>query len=115
MPRRLGQHFLRPASVERLLGVIDPREGDVFLEIGPGAGALTLPLAARAREVIAVELDASLPARLRERAPTTVRILSGDALRVPLDALTPAGPPLLATLPYYSSTPLLRPSLSSRP
>ena len=51
MPRRLGQHFLRPASVERLLRVIDPREGDVFLEIGPGAGALTLPLAGRAREM----------------------------------------------------------------
>ena len=47
VPRRLGQHFLRPASVERLLRVIDPAPEDVFLEIGPGRGALTLPLAAR--------------------------------------------------------------------
>ena len=51
MPRRLGQHFLRPASVERLLEVIDPRPADTFLEIGPGAGALTFPLAARARDL----------------------------------------------------------------
>ena len=45
MPRRLGQHFLRPASVEKLLRVIAPGPADVFLEIGPGQGALTLPLA----------------------------------------------------------------------
>ena len=45
MPRRLGQHFLRPASVERLLEVLAPQPEDVFLEIGPGAGALTIPLA----------------------------------------------------------------------
>ena len=36
MPRRLGQHFLRPDSVEDLLRVIAPAAGDVFLEIGPG-------------------------------------------------------------------------------
>ena len=48
MPRRLGQHFLKAASVERLLRVVDPRPDEHFLEIGPGAGALTLPLAARA-------------------------------------------------------------------
>ena len=36
MPRRLGQHFLRPASVEKLLRVIAPGPADVFLEIGPG-------------------------------------------------------------------------------
>src|SRR5437899_667239 len=62
MPRRLGQHFLRAAAVERLLAVVDPRPHEAFLEIGPGAGALTLPLAARAREVTAVELDADVAA-----------------------------------------------------
>ena len=115
MPRRLGQHFLRPASVERLLRVIDPREGDVFLEIGPGAGALTLPLAARAREVVAVELDAVLASGLRERAPAHVRVISGDALRVDLAALAPEGTRLVGNLPYYVSSPLLRRFLDLRP
>jgi len=41
--RRLGQHFLKSASVERLLRAIDPRSDQVFLEIGAGGGALTLP------------------------------------------------------------------------
>jgi 16S rRNA (adenine1518-N6/adenine1519-N6)-dimethyltransferase len=115
MPRRLGQHFLRPASVERLLRVIDPRPDEVFLEIGPGGGALTLPLAARARGVIAVELDAALAARLRARAPANVQILTGDALRVDLEALAPVGSRLVGNLPYYVSSPLLRRFLDLRP
>jgi 16S rRNA (adenine1518-N6/adenine1519-N6)-dimethyltransferase len=115
MPRRLGQHFLRPASVERLLRVIEPRADDVFLEIGPGAGALTLPLAARARAVVAVELDASLASRLRERAPANVRIVTGDALRVDLAELAPHGTRLVGNLPYYVSSPLLRRFLDLRP
>ena len=115
MPRRLGQHFLRSASVERLLRVIDPQAHDVFLEIGPGAGALTLPLAARAREVVAVELDGALAARLREQAPANVRIVTGDALRVDLDALSPVGTRLVGNLPYYVSSPLLRRFLDLRP
>jgi len=115
MPRRLGQHFLRPASVERLLRVIDPRADEVFLEIGPGAGALTLPLAARARAVVAVELDSALAARLREQAPANVQVVTGDALRVDLEALAPAGTRLVGNLPYYVSSPLLRRFLDLRP
>src|SRR4051812_44125522 len=108
MPRRLGQHFLRPASVERLLRLIAPQADEVFLEIGSGAGALTLPLAARAREVVAVELDAALARHLRERAPANVRIVTGDALRIDLEPLAPAGTRLVGNLPYYVSSPLLR-------
>ena len=46
--KRFGQHFLEPAWVARLLEVLAPDAADTFLEIGPGRGALTLPLAARA-------------------------------------------------------------------
>ena len=108
MPRRLGQHFLRASSVERLLRAVDPRPDESFVEIGPGAGALTLPLAARAGTVVAVELDAALAARLRERAPANVHIVTGDALRVDLRELAPAGARLVGNLPYYVSSPLLR-------
>src|SRR5512134_2315238 len=108
MPRRLGQHFLRPASIERLLRVVDPRPGDVFLEIGPGGGALTLPLAARAARVVAVEIDGALAARLRAKAPPHVEVVEADALRADLRALVPAGVRLVGNLPYYVSSPLLR-------
>ena len=108
MPRRLGQHFLRPPWVERLLAEIRPSSSDHFLEIGPGAGALTLPLAARASRVTAVELDAALVERLRAQVPANVEIVHGDALTVDLLALVPPGGRLVGNLPYYISSPLLR-------
>jgi 16S rRNA (adenine1518-N6/adenine1519-N6)-dimethyltransferase len=108
MPRRLGQHFLRPPSVERLLRFIAPAPDEVFLEIGPGQGALTAPLAARCARVVAVEIDEALARRLRERAPSNVEVVVADALAVDLAALVPGGSRLAGNLPYYVSSPLLR-------
>ena len=114
MPRRLGQHFLRPGSVEALIRAIGPRPGDTFLEIGPGEGALTFPLASRVARVVAVELDARLAARLRERAPGNVTVVDGDALKVDLGSLVPRGSRLAGNLPYYVSSPLMRRFLELR-
>ena len=108
MPRRLGQHFLRPESVGELLQSIAPAAGDVFLEIGPGKGALTLPLAARCARVVAVEIDESLARRLRATAPPNVEIVTQDALTADLRGLVPEGARLAGNLPYYVSSPLLR-------
>jgi len=108
MPRRLGQHFLRPASVERLLDVVAPRPDESFLEIGAGTGALTVPLAACAARVTCVELDHALAERLRARAAGNVTVVEGDALRVDLAALASPGSRLVGNLPYYISSPLLR-------
>ena len=114
MGRRLGQHFLRPASAERLLAVIDPQPDQSFLEIGPGAGALTLPLPRAREHVIAVELDARARRRLRKRAPPTSTVVRGDALDADLAALAPPGTRLVGNLPYYISSPLLRRFLDLR-
>jgi 16S rRNA (adenine1518-N6/adenine1519-N6)-dimethyltransferase len=108
MPRRLGQHFLRASSIEKLLRVIAPVPGDVFLEIGPGRGALTLPLARRAARVVAVEIDARLVEALRPHAPANVELVTADALAADLGALVPRGSRLVGNLPYYVSSPLLR-------
>ena len=114
MPRRLGQHFLRPASVERLLRVVDPRPDQDFLEIGAGSGALTRPLAARARHVTAIELDSVLATRLEGRAPQNVTVIRGDALTADLEAFTATGTRLVGNLPYAISSPLLRRFLELR-
>jgi 16S rRNA (adenine1518-N6/adenine1519-N6)-dimethyltransferase len=108
MPRRLGQHFLRPESVEDLLHVIAPAASDVFLEIGPGKGALTLPLAKRCARVVAVEIDEALAVRLRASAPPNVEVVVQDALTADLRSLVPEGSRLAGNLPYYISSPLLR-------
>src|SRR6476660_7359488 len=63
--KRFGQHFLEPAWVEKVVRAIDPRPDEAFLEIGPGGGALTRPLAARARSVVAYEIDRDLAGALR--------------------------------------------------
>ena len=47
--KRFGQHFLERAWVDKLIQAIAPSADQTFLEIGPGRGALTIPLAARAR------------------------------------------------------------------
>ncbi len=114
MPRRLGQHFLRPGAVERLLKVIAPAHDDVFLEIGAGAGALTLPLASRSARVVAIEIDGVLARRLQESAPPNVSIVEGDALKVELAGLVPQGSRAVGNLPYFISSPLLRRLLDLR-
>ena len=58
--KRFGQHFLEPAWVAKLVAAVAPRRDERFLEIGPGRGALTGPLAARAARVVAVEIDRDL-------------------------------------------------------
>ena len=114
MRRRLGQHFLRAQSAERLLRLIDPQPQQDFLEIGAGRGALTTPLAARSRSVVAVELDRRLAEALKEGAPRNVEVIQGDALKLDLGTLLPAGGRLVGNLPYAISSPLLRRFLDLR-
>lgn len=115
MPRRLGQHFLREEWAAQLVDVVAPGPEDAFLEIGPGRGALTLPLATRCRRVLAVEIDSVLATQLRSLAPGNVEIVAADALAVDLGLLLSDGTRLVGNLPYYVSSPLLRRFLDWRP
>src|SRR5438874_6770235 len=78
--KRFGQHFLEPAWVEKVVRAIDPGPDETFIEIGPGGGALTRPLAARAHAVVAYEIDRDLAASLRAAAIPKVTIVEGDFL-----------------------------------
>jgi 16S rRNA (adenine1518-N6/adenine1519-N6)-dimethyltransferase len=80
--RRFGQHFLAPAWADKVVAAIDPRPGDVFLEIGPGTGAITLPLAATGARILAVEIDRDLVRQLAPKLPPTVTLMTGDMLTV---------------------------------
>jgi 23S rRNA (adenine-N6)-dimethyltransferase len=82
-PIRYSQNFLRdPRLVERLLEASSIGHDDLVIEIGPGAGIITDGLAQRARQVVALELDAALAERLRRRYAATpqVAIHTGDFL-----------------------------------
>jgi 16S rRNA (adenine1518-N6/adenine1519-N6)-dimethyltransferase len=110
--KEYGQHFLVD---ENILGVIgrlaELAPEDVVLEIGPGEGVLTRYLAARVRQVHAVEIDEALAQHLDE-LPENVDVTYGDALR--LDLRTDATK-LVANLPYNVATPLLAESLDGLP
>jgi 16S rRNA (adenine1518-N6/adenine1519-N6)-dimethyltransferase len=110
----LGQHFLHNRGIlDKIVRAVDPGPADLVVEIGPGRGALTFPLAERAGRVTAVERDGCLVAALRELAPPNLEIIEADALGVSfrdLAARRPAesGRALLAgNLPYAISSPLL--------
>jgi len=110
--RRFGQHFLHdPAVIARIVAAIDPRPGERLVEIGPGLGALTLPLLDRAGRLEVVELDRDVIPRLAERARGRGELVihEADALDFDFAALAGAGPPLrlCGNLPYNISTPLL--------
>jgi 16S rRNA (adenine1518-N6/adenine1519-N6)-dimethyltransferase len=108
--KRFGQHFLEPAWVAKVIEAIKPTADDTFLEIGPGRGALTRPLAARAGRVVAVEIDRDLAAALEHEAIQTVRIIPSDFLKMNLqEALAGEPRPLrvAGNLPYNVSSPIL--------
>jgi 16S rRNA (adenine1518-N6/adenine1519-N6)-dimethyltransferase len=78
--KRFGQHFLERAWVDKLIALVAPRAADRFVEIGPGQGALTLPLAESGARIRAVEIDRDLAAELLAVAPPNVTVVTGDVL-----------------------------------
>lgn len=106
--KRWGQNFLAdPNLIRKIIAVIDPRPEEVFLEIGPGHGELTLPLAERASSVTAVDIDPWLVEQLRQVAPANVTIIQDDILEVDLDAHLPPGSRIYGSLPYNITSPIL--------
>ena len=108
--RRFGQHFLKDANiVERIIRALDPRPGDNIVEIGPGRGALTLPLLRRTGVLDVVEVDRDLAAQLVERCRGIGRLnlVRQDVLEVDFADFAPARLKVAGNLPYNISTPLL--------
>jgi 16S rRNA (adenine1518-N6/adenine1519-N6)-dimethyltransferase len=106
--RRFGQHFLESAWADRLVAAIEPQDGDRFLEIGPGPGALTLRLAPRVAHLTAVEVDRDLAAALAPQLPPNVELVVADFLALDLTSLLQGGAVRVAgNLPYNISSPIL--------
>ena len=107
--KRFGQHFLTDeALLDAIVTVIDPKAGDAMVEIGPGLGAMTMPLVARCERLTVIELDRDLAARLRKRPELDV--VEADVLKVDFTALAlQRGQRLrvVGNLPYNISTPIL--------
>ncbi len=103
--QKLGQHFLTDRSIlARLAEAACPVREPLAVEIGPGRGALTEFLLARADRVVAIELDSALAAGLRQRFPQ-VEVVGADVLDTDLSHWGPAA--VAGNLPYYITSPIL--------
>ncbi|MCA1806173.1 MAG: 16S rRNA (adenine(1518)-N(6)/adenine(1519)-N(6))-dimethyltransferase RsmA [Xanthomonadaceae bacterium] len=112
--KRFGQNFLHdPQVIQRIVSCIAPRPDQSLIEIGPGQGAITLPLLQAAGRLTVVELDRDLVGPLAERCRNVgeLHILNQDALKLDFCALAPSGPSaalrIVGNLPYNISTPIL--------
>ena len=119
--RKFGQNFLIQESLaERIVEHAHLREDDIAVEIGPGAGALTLRIARRVRHLIAVEKDTGLAAYLREECGDVPRvtIVEGDFLEFDLAAAAAAHGVarlvVVGNIPYNVTTPILEHLFTSR-
>jgi len=109
--KRLGQHFLTDRHVlARIADALAPSATETVVEIGPGRGALTEMLVARAARVAAIELDRLLAAALRQRydGDPRVTVIEGDVLDISLSQAAGATKYVVAgNVPYYITTPIL--------
>jgi 16S rRNA (adenine1518-N6/adenine1519-N6)-dimethyltransferase len=110
--KRFGQHFLHdPGIIRRILDAVDPRPGERLIEVGPGRGALTWGLLARAGRLEVIEIDRDLASRLAAdaRAKEGLTVHIENVLDTDFSRLRGSGTPLriVGNLPYNISTPLL--------
>jgi 23S rRNA (adenine-N6)-dimethyltransferase len=107
--RSLGQNFLHPDWAERLVESADFQSGQLVLEVGAGSGVMTLALARRHVDVIALELDPvwarKLAGVVRGGDVSQVRVVRADVLTFPL----PSRPfRVVGNLPFGATTATLR-------
>ena len=110
--KRFGQHFLRDQSViNAIVDAINPRAGEHIVEIGPGLGAITLPVLERIKIMDAVEIDRDVIAALKVSSFSVgeLHLHEGDVLKFDFGSLRTDERPirLIGNLPYNISTPLL--------
>jgi 16S rRNA (adenine1518-N6/adenine1519-N6)-dimethyltransferase len=106
--KRFGQHFLVDrAAIDRIVASLDLSRFDRVVEIGPGLGALTVPLLDRLDRLEVIEIDRDLAARLRAaHSPERLVVHECDALEFDYRILG-SRLRVVGNLPYNVSTPLL--------
>jgi 16S rRNA (adenine1518-N6/adenine1519-N6)-dimethyltransferase len=113
--KRWGQHFLVAAeTAERIVNAARLGPEDTVLEVGPGDGALTRPIAARGARLLAVEIDPLRAGELFREFSVNPRVAvaTGDVLEKPFrqwleEAGWPGPAVLVGNLPYNVATPIL--------
>lgn len=107
--KRFGQHFLSDKDIiNKIINVINPGD-ETILEIGPGTGALTIPLLTRAGSLHVLEVDRDLVQIICEKCNGAgqLHIYCNDALEFDLQQVSDNKIKVVGNLPYNISTPLI--------
>ncbi len=109
--KSLGQHFLHDrGAIDKIVLAVNPQPGEHLVEIGPGQGALTIPLLRKHGALTVIEFDRDLITPLMELAEGVgdLAIIHKDVLKVDFGKLAGEGRiRLVGNLPYNISTPIL--------
>lgn len=109
--KRLGQHFLHdPSLIRKIVQAVAPKPGQHLVEIGPGEGAITLPLLRETGRLTVIELDRDLIPRIEAAAASSgeLAVLQADVLKVDFTLLSQGKKiRLVGNLPYNISSPIL--------
>jgi len=104
--QRYGQHFLVDRSVaEREVRYAELTTDDIILEIGPGKGIITVLLAPKVKQVVAIEIDQRLIGQLKKTLPSNVLLIGKDALDVDFQTI-PRFTKIVSNLPFEISSPI---------
>ena len=103
---------MRQSILERIAEAACPEKGGTVVEIGPGRGALTSHLLARADRVIAIEIDPVLVQYLRAefRDEPRLTLVEADVLKADLTQWGTVT--VVGNLPYYITSPILEKTLA---
>lgn len=109
--KSLGQNFLHdPNMLEKIVDSADLMPGDTVVEVGPGTGAMTVLLARAVQRVIAVELDQRMRPILEKQLAdySGVSVMYEDVLKVDFSTLIDEDYIVVANVPYYITSAILR-------
>ena len=87
--KKWGQHFISDKNtIAKIIKLIDPSEKTNIIEIGPGKGALTLPLSKIVQSITAIEIDKNLVDELKKDKATNIKIINKDILKYDYNSLS---------------------------
>ena len=106
--KKFGQNFLSDQSVvKEILNYLKPLGQDKVLEIGPGMGAITIPLLSELNHISVIEIDPDMINYLQKKIPESkINFINRDVLSINNKELE-VYERIIGNLPYYISTEIL--------
>ena len=113
----LGQNFLIDKNIlKKIISTAEIKTDDTILEVGPGIGTLTAELAQKAKKVISIEKDKTMVEILKETLKDykNIEVINADILKINPKTYTLNPYKIVANIPYYLTSPLIRKFLEEK-